>query len=561
MHHFPLFRATKNLTPCFPTAYNPPRTRAPTFAFLPPSSATWPTFSNAFPLRVSSHSLRSLSRPLPSSRPVIKVSLTKLRTTSPPPTPDNNLIAQTANQVDQKTSPPVDAPPNADVPPTSVTAVDGTVTNSSIAAVSAGGTRRRDVGRLGKRASGFEKVFDGLPADQHDASIQGTAYLTYTVVNNATYNVKACLDWCTTVKGCVFVNLYYEFNNYLLDFVFSEKSNLKCAAYGDIHSAAEKLNFGGQASYPQVGNETVPLTFITQSSGWGLDSLLDPDTPDGYDLVFGPTDGANNAPGYMGFAFIDNYDVEACAELCNGRGADPNGGGCAYFNIWRALVDGIPTTYTCSMVRSSPLPPFLASSHVDSAPPPQYYLVADNTTAVNFGQGNLKVTLSRGYARKTALPDGGFEGFTACDDFCFAASYANWIGTSPAGGDFDASIFFFPPYAHTGHGSALLGAAFGDDGLTGTLTPAAPLKTDNGAHYVIQCFMASAFSGAQLEASAKVDILWNGVRVGGTSGFTEYTLVQAEVVGTGSDKLSFVGGAAPAWTFIDDCKVYKGFKA
>jgi hypothetical protein len=34
--------------------------------------------------------------------------------------------------------------------------------------------------------------------------------------------------------------------------VFSEKSNLKCAAYGDIHTAAEKTNFGGQASYPQV---------------------------------------------------------------------------------------------------------------------------------------------------------------------------------------------------------------------------------------------------------------------------------------------------------------------
>ncbi|KAJ7705065.1 hypothetical protein B0H16DRAFT_1346545, partial [Mycena metata] len=120
-----------------------------------------------------------------------------------------------------------------------------------------------------------------------------------------------------------------------------------CAAYGDIHSAAEKLNFGGQASYPQ----TVPLTYITQSSGWAVGSLVDPTTPDGYDLVFGPTDGANNAPGYMCFAFLDKYDVDACAQLCNGRGIDPNGGRCAYFNIWRAVIDGIPTTYTCSMVQ------------------------------------------------------------------------------------------------------------------------------------------------------------------------------------------------------------------
>ena len=52
----------------------------------------------------------------------------------------------------------------------------------------------------------------------------------------------------------------------------------------------------------------------------------------------------------MGFVFLDRYDVDACAEQCNTRGADPEGGACIYFNIWRALVDGIPTTYTCSMV-------------------------------------------------------------------------------------------------------------------------------------------------------------------------------------------------------------------
>jgi hypothetical protein len=117
-----------------------------------------------------------------------------------PPKPDNDLIAQTAGQVDQKAAPPVDAPPNADVPPTGVTAVDGTVTNATIAEVSA--TRRRDVGRFGKRQSGFEKVFDGKPADQKDASIEGTAYLTYTVVPNSTYNVQACLDWAAKIDGC-----------------------------------------------------------------------------------------------------------------------------------------------------------------------------------------------------------------------------------------------------------------------------------------------------------------------------------------------------------------------
>ncbi|KAJ7431038.1 hypothetical protein B0H11DRAFT_2132482 [Mycena galericulata] len=224
----------------------------------------------------------------------------------------------------------------------------------------------------------FTEVFSGLAPGAHDASIEGPAYLTYTVVSNATYNVAACQDWClNNVAGCVFVNLYYEFNNELLDFVFSQQSNLKCAAYSAIYSASDKTNFGGQASYPQVGTEPVPLTYITQSSGWALTSYVNPDAPDGYELVFGPTGGANNAPGYMGFTFLDTYDVDACASLCNTRGADPVGGVCKFFNIWRAVVSGVPTTYTCSM----------------------YFTPTDASTAVNFGQGDLVVTLSRGYKR------------------------------------------------------------------------------------------------------------------------------------------------------------------
>jgi hypothetical protein len=116
--------------------------------------------------------------------------------------PDNDAIAQTAGKVDQKSGPAVNAAPNTDVPPTTVTAVDGTLTNTTVADAASGPTRRRDVGRFGKRQPGFEKVFDGKPTGEHDASIQGTAYLTYTVVNNATYNVQACLDWCAGINGC-----------------------------------------------------------------------------------------------------------------------------------------------------------------------------------------------------------------------------------------------------------------------------------------------------------------------------------------------------------------------
>jgi len=88
----------------------------------------------------------------------------------------------------------------------------------------------------------------------------------------------------------VFVNLYYEFNNPGLD---AGSSNLKCAAYADTHTAAEKTNVGGQQQAPPPAG----LTFIQQSSGFSSKTLVDPADPEGYELVFGPTNGANNAPG------------------------------------------------------------------------------------------------------------------------------------------------------------------------------------------------------------------------------------------------------------------------
>ena len=102
------------------------------------------------------------------------------------------------------------------------------------------------------------------------------------------------------MSGTVFANIYYEFNNELLDFVFNEKSNLKCALYADVHTAAEKTNLGGQQSEPLP----VGLMYIQQSSGYASMVLVDPPTPDGYELIFGPTNGENNAPGMSGDSLL-----------------------------------------------------------------------------------------------------------------------------------------------------------------------------------------------------------------------------------------------------------------
>ncbi|EAU87109.1 hypothetical protein CC1G_05798 [Coprinopsis cinerea okayama7 len=449
---------------------------------------------------------------------------------------DIETIVSTAEIVDQKSGPAVDEEPNHPIAETVITAVDGELTEAGISGSSSSSSSRRSLTSVHKKRGieDYEMVFDGTgtSAEARDASIQGTAYLTFTLVNNATYNIEACLDFCSSVPQCVFANLYYEFNNYGLDFEAREQSNLKCALYGDVHTEAEKTNFGNQQSYP----EPAPLIYIQQSSGWAAKTLVEPEDPEGYELVFGPTNGANNAPGYMGFAFLDKYDVGACARECNQRGADGNGGACQYFNIWRAVVNGNPTTYTCSM----------------------YYIPSDESTAVNYGQGDLQVTFSRGYRRKNFLPDGGFEGYTACSSFCYTESYANWIGTSPSGGFQDATIFHYPPYAHSGHGSALLGSATGLDNLPGELTPASPLQTVAGKKYQIAFFQNSAFSGPTLQVDAFVEVLWNGQVVRRIEpGFSQWSFYAVEVTAVGEDVLTFRGGKAPAWTFLDDIAVWQ----
>ncbi|KAF8178700.1 hypothetical protein BJ912DRAFT_649320 [Pholiota molesta] len=444
---------------------------------------------------------------------------------------DTDTIISTAQTIDQKSGPT--GSPDQPVPDTAVTAVDGQITTAGSANSTDIPTRRSFSRHAPSRRSprAYELAFSGSgtgPSDR-DASIHGTAFLTFTTVNNATYNIADCEAFCDTTDNCVFVNLFFEHNNPHLD---AGPSNLICAAFADVHTAAEKTNFGGQ----QLAALPAGKTFIQNSSGFSLTSLVDPVTPEGYELIFGPINAATNAQGYMGFAFLDRFDVDACAQQCNARGADAQGGECQFFNIWRALVNGIPTTYTCAM----------------------YFIPTNASTADNFGQGNLLVTLSRGYQRINQVLDGGFEGFTACDDFCFAESDGTWIGTSPAGGTLDATLFFFQPFAHSGNAVALLGSATASDALAGTLTPAAPLNTLPGRQYSIGFFHSSSFSPPDEEAAAFVDVQWNGETIATIHpGFSNFQFFQFSVTAQGQDVLSLHGGAAPAWSFIDDITVFE----
>lgn len=127
--------------------------------------------------------------------------------------------------VDQKSGVLVDELPNQPVVETVVVAKDGRLTGKRgarkkrvrgskgtkfvaareeeglVGRMSSGGGKRR----FGKRGvDDYRLVFSGTGTARtdRDASIQGTAYLTHTLVSNATYNVEACLDFCSRVQGC-----------------------------------------------------------------------------------------------------------------------------------------------------------------------------------------------------------------------------------------------------------------------------------------------------------------------------------------------------------------------
>lgn len=124
---------------------------------------------------------------------------------------DATSIAQTVSNVDQKTGIPDNAPPNLPPADTAVTAVDGDIANDPQPVNSTRRSiERRIPGRFARHipakrsASDYEQVFagTGVALSDRDGSIEGTAYLTYTLVSNSTYNVADCLSFCDSVDGC-----------------------------------------------------------------------------------------------------------------------------------------------------------------------------------------------------------------------------------------------------------------------------------------------------------------------------------------------------------------------
>jgi hypothetical protein len=187
----------------------------------------------------------------------------------------------------------------------------------------------------------------------------------------------------------------------------------------------------------------------------------------------------------------------------------------------------------------------------------QYYIPADESTAVNYGQGDLKVTYSRGYQRLPLLADGDFESFT-CDhgeSICYTTTASNWKTTSPDGGYMDAWIYRLPGLAHSKSTFVVLGGAYANDQFPGTLTPAKPLKTTPGMKYIVSFFYDQSVNGPEIQASGFTDVSWNGEKVLALAAYQTWTYYEVTVTAKGDDVLSFYGGKSPAYSFIDDVQV------
>lgn len=106
----------------------------------------------------------------------------------------------------------------------------------------------------------------------------------------------------------------------------------------------------------------------------------------------------------------------------------------------------------------------------------------------------------------------------------------------------------------------MLGSATLADNKSGTLKAVKPINTEAGKNYQIAFFLNSDFSGPTFQAKAIVEVLWNGKVVHTFKGYSGWTFRSVDVAAVGNDVLEFRGGAAPAWTFLDDIAIWPMFQ-
>ncbi|KAK0495020.1 hypothetical protein EDD18DRAFT_291046 [Armillaria luteobubalina] len=77
----------------------------------------------------------------------------------------------------------------------------------------------------------YELVFDNLTA-----AINGLDFITFTLVDT----VHACMDFCDSVEGCLFINPFHDVNGK------DGSPDFTCSVFTGCHTADDATNTGGQ---------------------------------------------------------------------------------------------------------------------------------------------------------------------------------------------------------------------------------------------------------------------------------------------------------------------------
>lgn len=131
---------------------------------------------------------------------------------------------------------------------------------------------------------------------------------------------------------------------HIVDFAlhrFSEKSNRKCALYGDVPSLSQMTNKGGQQLY----GKNSPANYIENSAVFYTSTVSGPATPAGYSATFGPltTAVSLDSPGYLKKTFLTQNDPATCASLCTSYASNA----CVFFDVFTAMLGDTVATYVC----------------------------------------------------------------------------------------------------------------------------------------------------------------------------------------------------------------------
>jgi hypothetical protein len=201
--------------------------------------------------------------------------------------------------------------------------------------------------------SGYAQVYQNL-----QGSSQALGYMGFSLMN--TYDTQACADKCSSVLGCIGVNIYYERDPSVEPGSGCDDppstTAIKCVLWGGVLTQGGATNTGqwrDQFEVAIAGSNAYMNTTIQEIAGY-TSTYLGPRT------INAPLD-CNNKDTYMGFKQFSTtgYRPDLCALACTKQneyntahppsdGSDPKI--CHFFTSYELMINNsIPQGFFCAL--------------------------------------------------------------------------------------------------------------------------------------------------------------------------------------------------------------------